>query len=364
MTGLNDTAADKLIPLQGLRATAALSIAFAHLHHVFARTPGGISFGILAFAVDVFFVISGFIMMHREWNAFGKPGAPRSFLARRLARIVPIYWLVSLIYLYYVLTIPGLATANLTLDVVWKSFLFIPAIRPSGDVHPLLDIGWTLNYEMLFYISFGLILLLPRFLGVVAMLAGFLLLYNASRWIELSTAVAFWANIRLFEFMFGMGLAILVRLRPNLPGPACLGLIVAGIALWQLIVSGPPIPFLTGYVNVMVFFGSAALIVAGAVFYHGPLPGPVKWSFITLGDASYAIYLLHPLTYYYTPRFFGLNISEHSLSYMCFALTAVVLLAIAVHRYFENPVAQVLSRMLRKQPTPIFDSVEPASSRP
>ncbi|WP_315759272.1 MULTISPECIES: acyltransferase [unclassified Bradyrhizobium] len=333
----------RLVPLQGLRAIAALSIAWAHLHHVFARQPGGPDFGMLAYAVDVFFVISGFIMMHREWDSFGEPESVRKFFVRRLARIVPLYWGVSLIYLYFVLRVPGLTVANLSWDVVWKSFLFIPAVRPQGNIHPLIDIGWTLNYEMLFYMTFGLALFLPRWIGLGALGLGYLALYNSPAWLPSSTAIEFWANIRLFEFFFGIGIAVAFRYRERLPGWLCAASILSGVALWQLIVSGPPIPFLTGYTNVMAYFASAALIVAGAVFYQGPLPRPLASTFNTLGDASYAIYLMHPLTYYYTLPFFGINVSTQSWAYMLFALSAVIIGAVLVHRYFEAPAARWLA---------------------
>ena len=102
----------------------------------------------LASGVDLFFVISGFIMVYSSEDLFGARGAWRTFLTRRLVRIVPLYWLTTAI------TIPLM---SLTVD--WQSLLgsyfFIPYRAPSNAIVPLHGVGWTLNLEMFFYVIFA-----------------------------------------------------------------------------------------------------------------------------------------------------------------------------------------------------------------
>ncbi|MET0430390.1 MAG: acyltransferase, partial [Microvirga sp.] len=89
----------KLVHVQVLRALAALSVAFLHAQHD-ALTLAGRAGTVLALpdrlpwmaGVDVFFVISGFIMVYSSRDLFARPGGPAVFLARRVARVVPLYW--------------------------------------------------------------------------------------------------------------------------------------------------------------------------------------------------------------------------------------------------------------------------------
>ena len=113
--------------------------------------------------VDIFFVISGFIMVYASSRWFGSARAPRVFLAHRIARIVPLYWATMMVYLAVLLLTPWLLNSEyLAPHFVIASFLFIPAARPDGLVQPLYSLGWTLNYEMFFYALFAIAIAFPR----------------------------------------------------------------------------------------------------------------------------------------------------------------------------------------------------------
>src|SRR5262249_11870730 len=113
--------------------------------------------------VDLFFVISGFVMVHASSDLFGRPELRREFMWRRIIRIVPLYWIVSGVLLVHALIrYSDLAAADLPPRVLIGSFFFIPTMRPSGDILPLLGVGWTLNYEMAFYLLLACSLALPK----------------------------------------------------------------------------------------------------------------------------------------------------------------------------------------------------------
>jgi len=156
--------------VQGLRGIAALLVVFAHTHDVsekVAYEPLLKTFAPLgACGVDLFFVISGFIMISVHWNDFLGVRSSRRFLLRRWIRIFPPYWVVTLILALTFALAPGLRHHWLGgHSNVLLSLLLIPQYDPSAELliaAPLLFVGWTLLYEMYFYYAFAGALRLPR----------------------------------------------------------------------------------------------------------------------------------------------------------------------------------------------------------
>jgi exopolysaccharide production protein ExoZ len=114
----------------------------------------------------MFFVISGFVIVHVTKKFHRRTFGPREFFLRRLARIVPLYWIMTSAILFYLLREYGsLARVNLTPLSVVSSYLFIPFLQTDGAMLPVHGVGWTLNYEMFFYAWFCLALLFARRTG-------------------------------------------------------------------------------------------------------------------------------------------------------------------------------------------------------
>src|SRR6185437_14170487 len=131
--------------IQALRAIAALLVVFVHLA-VPVAALGVAPFG--AGGVDLFFVISGFIMVY---TTVGRPISGAEFLGRRIVRIVPLYWLLTLAVFGIALIAPTLLQfTTASWGQLLKSLFFIPFAKANGDVQPVLFLGWTLNYEMFF----------------------------------------------------------------------------------------------------------------------------------------------------------------------------------------------------------------------
>ncbi len=262
-------AGSPLLSIQYLRALAALAVVVYHIETRAIRLGyAGPWPHWLAGGVDLFFVISGFIMV---LTTDGRADRPVAFWRRRARRIVPIYWVASAL---------ALAFVGWTGWHTVASFLFTGAVSPvSGNVWPLLVPGWTLNYEMFFYALFGLALLIPERLRLQAIAAALGLLVLAGLAAALGPVGEFYTAPLLLEFVLGMVLARVVeRLRPSVwLVPVGVGIMAAIGAPdeWRVVTLGLP----------------AGLIVAGAV----SMEARVRHSAVAkaLGDGSYSIYLFH-----------------------------------------------------------------------
>ena len=155
----------QFLSIQYLRALAALGVVIFH------ASPADNPFMVGNAGVDIFFVISGFIM----WSITEeRPTSPAAFIRDRLIRIAPLYWLLTTLLVVGVLVRSKLFP-NLKIDLpfVVGSYLFVP-MRPPGStgadpIWPVLVQGWTLNYEMFFYVLFSACLFLRPSLRLAAL---------------------------------------------------------------------------------------------------------------------------------------------------------------------------------------------------
>jgi exopolysaccharide production protein ExoZ len=271
---------NKLYGVQYLRAAAAIGVVVFHA----AERSGG-HFVIGAAGVDVFFVISGFIM----WTiSQRRPVSPLHFFGDRLKRIVPAYWLATA-----AMVLGGLIGAfpNLTLTAghVLGSFFFIPHHSPNGgEIWPVLVQGWTLNYEMFFYAVFAITLLLrneARFLflsGIFVLLAGAGLAFRFE-----NPLLVTYTNPALLEFVLGLVIGKL-WLAGKMPSPGA-GIVFIVISVCGFTVVGTTYsgfnPFVLGPLAGLLLIGTLALEKA-------KLMPRSKWA-TYVGDGSYIIYLWH-----------------------------------------------------------------------
>jgi exopolysaccharide production protein ExoZ len=272
----------KLQSLTVLRAVAATTVIFFHI-----MAPTGHTFG--EFGVDIFFVLSGFVIA----LVLDSPTiTTRRFVADRIARIVPLYWVLTLGVFAGTLIVPSLFNSTTASPGnLLKSLLFIPYRKESGEIFPMLFVGWTLNYEMMFYVvaAFSLMLMRRhRLLFAAALLA---VIFCTAKVSGSHDALArFYADQRLFEFPLGFIAYRLwkhgVRIRPALAGAVAL----AAYA-WMAYVNW----YGLAVVPLLVFGIPAFLLVACSLSLESALgTGPLTRGAIFVGDASYAIYLSHP----------------------------------------------------------------------
>lgn len=345
--------AGTLVLVQALRVIAALFVVYVHAQVDAVHFAGPEGFAMnralpWEVGVDIFFVISGFVIVHATRRQFGEPGAVRTFAARRLIRVIPLYWLATALFLAVVLSLPGaLNSPRPSLSEVAASFLFIPYINGAGNAQPVLSLGWTLNYEMAFYAVFAAAMAVgwTRRRTVLLVAAFFAALTGLGALVALPMPLAFWANPMALEFVAGMGIA-LARDTGGRPG-IILRTVLAAVAIRMLYDD------LThdGIDRAIALGVPAAMLVMAAVFGPEPrLPRPVSRLLVLLGDASYALYLFHPFALRGT-RLMLSGTEVAPSAYIVISMLAAVALSVVVHLGFERPVLRYLRRRLEERGT-------------
>ena len=148
-------ATDRIDSLQIGRGIAALLVVLHHATGLVSLNGAGSFAGNFfeggAAGVDFFFVLSGFIIFHRHAREFGQPDKLAEYGWRRLARVFPVYWIVSLAILPLYFLVPGYGIPNGTdPQVIASSLLLLPM-----NHGPILFVGWTLTHELWFYLLFA-----------------------------------------------------------------------------------------------------------------------------------------------------------------------------------------------------------------
>ena len=284
----------RFLTIQYLRGFAAMFVLASHAL-LYPLAGEHLEFSRLGWlGVILFFVISGFIMVvvtgERRFSA-------TDFLRRRFIRVVPMYWLATLLAAGLAFVDPqAFKTTVYDGTQLLLSLAFVPFYNPaSHGLHPLYKLGWTLNYEMFFYLIFGLFLLVRptvRLWGTVAVLAVLVALgivlgaphLSAFGFYTAPVVLEFAAGMLLAEFSFRTGA------RGAMTRPVALLLIVAGLVV--MLAMPYPLP-----ANRVIAFGIPALaIVAGAVGAE-ERGGLADWRLPhLLGNASYSVYLTQLIT--------------------------------------------------------------------
>ena len=311
---------NKIDSIQVLRFFAAFSVMMVHLP-VF-------EFGI--WGVDIFFVISGFIMMYVTENN------EKFFLLKRIFRIVPLYWILTLGVFALAILVPDVLN-NTTANIVHliKSLFFIPFDKNGTGHFPILFLGWTLNFEVIFYFLFSLSLVFfkeNRMIACSIFIIIFLVLNKIFS--EKNFIFETYANDIFIEFIFGMMLFTIWKkyknkISTNLSNHfICLAILLVSI-------------FILNYYNFSrsVSYGLPSLILAVYfLFFLNHLKFPKI--LVSLGDASYCIYLLHP----YVIQFFYkiLEINEYDiiieLVFTLIISVIVFIVSLLIYKFIEFPI--------------------------
>jgi peptidoglycan/LPS O-acetylase OafA/YrhL len=351
--------------VQVLRGLAAAMVVVQHSVDQFSNHPIAAMarlrdpfHGALGIGVDVFFIVSGFIMYHIAKDDFGVPGRAKLFLYRRLARVAPLYWLLTIPIGIISLVAPRLVNHEMSGAAhLISSLLFWPWLNNEGLVHPVLGLGWTLNYEVAFYVAFAAALLLPNRVGIWA-LVGFLIALAAAHPILPTVQLGFWSDPVILEFLAGIGLAWL-RPRVQLPTAGAAALFGTGVVLMFAATA------LHG-VHRVVFGGVPALFLTSALM----LSRERKWwgGLLFIGNASYSLYLIHP---------YGLNVMTmvwiklhlpnvaplYLVSLVVFALSAGGVCYLGAEKPIERRMKQLLGAAQRRPATAVQEGLRDAVTR-
>ncbi len=334
-----------LFTIQALRALAASAVVAYHVLFMMAHTAGysvsASSIG--ASGVDLFFVISGFIMVYTSYSSFLQPKASASFIRRRAIRVAPIYWLYTTAVVLLLAFAPGLfSETRFDWQHVISSYLFLLSENTVGRIGTVMQTGWTLCFEVYFYLIFSLLLNFPRKYFLVisgSLFSGGVLLGTVTEpapWVTVATTPI------LLEFYFGAVVAFLFLNGVVLPRLLAGGAIVVAIAtviltreadigIWTRAVCwGLPASFL--------LMGAISLERAGM---------KVPRQLVALGDSSYSLYLVHPFVVPALGKVWqALHLSEHTSPVILFAIAFSLSVAAGHVSYMviEKPITRWLLR--------------------
>ena len=359
--------------IQALRFVAAMLVVLAHstamvnerMHLDMFKWRAGWS------GVDIFFVISGFVMAISSRTLLQRANGWKIFITRRLIRIVPLYWVATTLKLATIIALPTLALDSpLELWNTIASYLFIPTFDDKSLLAaPLLKVGWTLNYEMFFYAIFTLALFLGKSpLKFTAAIFAIAVTVNHFSTPKFPYAYGFLEPI-LMEFVMGMLVAKLCMRVNNINAGVNTGLNIGAknfIDKLLQYISTTKAGAIIGAVAVVISFaimfncaeqpmwwrwaywGLPSMIIVMVVALGEPALRKVMPKILaTLGDSSYSLYLFHT----FTVPLLGTLMLKLKLAQPTLALAACIvispLVCLAIYAWFELPMTTRLKRFAR-----------------
>lgn len=339
MTSSTAFTTSRLLNVQCLRAIAAILVIGVHAERLELRVfPTTWLHPIQAFGgagVDLFFVISGLIMVTTTWGDFGRPGSSLTFLLRRVLRIYPMYWIIMGVYLALHTAAPSLLhLENTSPQAIVFSLLLIP--QPHD---PTLVVAWTLVCEMFFYLVFAIALTMSRRAALVFFVAWIILTIALSALKPENPVLAQIGSLYNLEFAAGAVVGYLIRTGRIVAPLTALATGIVGLAATFVYLLPfddlPSIWFRVGCIAVpmsLITYGAVALEVRDG----RRLP---RW-LARIGDASYSLYLWHGfLLAAFSAFAFRLHprgAAAHGL-YLATMYAFTILASVVIYRLIERP---------------------------
>ncbi len=328
--------------IQILRGIAAWLVVFHHYNQAFfgfsmetsilGKEIGYFTQFYGKFGVDIFFIVSGIIIL----ISLEKKRSFYIFIRNRLIRIVPTYWFFTLVLLTLSIMFPAFVVADWTAESLLKSLFFIEHDHPKYNIAvPLLTVGWTLNIEIVFYllcaISAGL------FKQHWSSLVIIILLFSNTLW-NVKFMSFFFDSKYLWEFAAGMVLGRLY-IDGKIPDNNALGFALFTVVLVSFITLGP---------KTQATFILLPIMVLGAMcLKEKMLNNKISQSFEFLGKVSYSTYLCHSIILQFLAKHFNSNPgSMHETLYIIFYLAAVLMISILSFQHIENG---FMTQMIKKR---------------
>lgn len=253
-----------------------------------------------AVGVDIFFVISGFVITLTA-SRFLRPYGFQDFLFKRLIRIVPCYWLstLALVFMSRYFEIQSFGKLNIV-----QSLFFLPRFQDNDYYLPVLGVGWTLSFEMYFYLILGCLILFQvkqTKVATICIVSGLavlgLLIPNQNL-----SFIHFMTSPLLLEFVFGCMIGIVYQSRFTVPRKVAFLTYSIGIVLLSLTaiygcghIGEAHLLFKNAYEikRVLVWGIPSAMIVLGLLWSEVAGKTFSSKALLLIGEASYSIYLFH-----------------------------------------------------------------------
>jgi peptidoglycan/LPS O-acetylase OafA/YrhL len=357
----------KLDIIQLFRALAALLVCFFHMKGILKQGDWGkFLFGNGSIGVPLFFMISGFIMYHTTRLVLPSWKSVKVFLLKRLIRIVPLYYFITLLYVvllgnahFYFIEHPRFLLPSLFFYPT-----YVNHIGPSYGMPPL-AVGWSLNYEIYFYLLVGISMLFTK--NRWWMLCGWLvgttllipLLSNGYVMMSLSECYGYTAgylslmtNPVLLFFVFGIGMGALYNSKFEPPSlfwanaNAVLAIVVFVLSYFQLI------QLLPGWYNHLL---SCGLLLFALLQRTKIAPISIPKPLVMIGNCSFSLYLIHPIVLTYFPkllRMLGVQGSFEGWPYFFGVLLVIIALSYVSYVWVEQRLSQKIQSLVMKEASP------------
>lgn len=343
----------KIPAIQILRGFAVITVVFYHVYLI-ASDSNYLGYAIFElfseagkFGVNLFFVLSGFIIFYAHNKDLGKKYKIKSYIQKRFTRIYPVYWFFLTCYIlaaYFGLGHPDFEWSLINL---FSSFMLVDF---SSNMTLPLKVAWTLCYELIFYFMFSFFLYSYR-LGLLIFSLWLLAILGSNFYVTGAVGYRF-LELWNLNFIFGMAsYYIYIKFKHfNLTGyRVALPVIMIAISIAGVIYSAlnmrfdlTPLHELNQHILV-VLAASYSFLILGTVFWVN-LFSSGFWSLLEkIGDASYAIYLTHSaiisIFFLFVVKFHFTQINSTLLYVSCSFLA--LLGGYICHLIFEKPLVNV-----------------------
>ena len=344
--------------LQACRGIAALMVLLGHATIIVNPKLLNGFFIIGWSGVDFFFVLSGFIIFYTNSKFLGSTSSFIGYLIKRFVRVYPVYWIYAIGFLIIHFLASHAAGIKLifwmpldTISIV-KSLLLYPS-NFKNNVMPIIPAAWSLSYEVLFYLIFGICILVNKkyYLYVLAMWVLAIVSVYLTSFSQSNNLLAVFTDIRNLEFVFGCLIAkIVINGRHNLSFRSGLGIFLIGLMCLGLSWFNELSFFILFPKFDVVNFGLPFVaIISGLIVMEANSPIVDRKGFLVyLGDASYSIYLSHLITLNLAKIAFNhIHINEHLL-FVSISVMGIIV-GCALYSCLEKP----LLSMVREKPKPV-----------
>jgi peptidoglycan/LPS O-acetylase OafA/YrhL len=347
----------ELLLIQVLRGFASLLVVFFHATENYHSNLGkeflGGFFSFGGAGVDLFFVLSGFIITYTSRDLLKSRSNCSYFLQRRAIRIFPVYWIITIGFLLIQAALPTLYKTHFSYN--WETLLFTFFLLPG---HFMVNgVSWTLTNELFFYLLFAIAFFIRKGQWLFILITAYCILIITVYLLGEHKAITNeWMNLVFFpmniEFFLGVGIAIIIHKVPlRLTFPAA----ALGTFLFLLsgILENNGNRIFDHAFNRVVYYGiPSALLIAGLTRYEmEKKPVRVPALLLSLGDASYSLYLVHlPVMAAAAKLLARYTATGTAFSHIMMLIVIVVVCGISIFffKYIEKPLIRFLNSKVKK----------------
>ena len=291
--------------------------------------------------MDMFFVLSGYIV-----NVIAKKNdGPAVFFWHRLARIVPLYWIFTIsLFLFSIKYSSYLDSGESDYTGLIKSLLFIPYQKGESNITPILGVGWTLNFEMLFYVAVAISLKFTRQIGYKFVVVVLISLFY---WL-VSDGCGVYSDFYKYEYLmeFLVGLYV-VPFLINISSEVVCSTKIKWAFIFLLCFIMVLFDLIDTELSRFIAYGVPAALLCAVFAHFGNeiKDGFISKIFISVGDSSYSLYITHVfvIEFYRKIVFKHIFLQEFvSLIPLVVTFISCIVVSITVHQFLDSPIQKRL----------------------